>query len=654
MPRDLPVGNGSMLVAFDHNSILREFHFPHVGQENHTGQPFHFGVWVNGKFSWVPDGWEITRDYLDDTLVTNVELVHQELGVRIWVNDLVDFTRNLYLKKMTVENLSEEAKEIKLFLGHHFNMYGNEVGDTATYRPEEKGILHYKGDRYVFINMKANGQFGIDLFAVGDRSVWKDAEDGLLSGNPISQGCVGSVVEIPMTIGPKEKDSCFYWIASGKDWSEVKELDEDVIKKTPEEFMKRTINYWRCWGNKEELNFDLLPKKIARLHQRSLLICRTQMNSCGSIIAGNDSDVIQFNRDTYSYMWPRDASLIAHAMNLAGYDTPQFYEFLGKIIEKEGYFLHKYMPSGALGSSWHPWIKNDQPQLPIQEDETALVIWSLWQHYIRFRDLELIRPLYAKLVKKAADFMVSYTDQKTGLPLPSYDLWEERQGVLTFTTATVHGGLIAAANFAESFGDTDLVEKYRNAAQKMRVAMDRYLYLPDKKRFARMITFSSDGKYKIDDTIDASLYAIFAFGAYNVNDEKVKNTMEQILDKLKVAGGIIRYENDSFYKTNDQSNPWFICTLWSAQYFIAKAKTKDDLKDALGIMEWVADHALPSGVLAEQINPKTLEPMSVSPLTWSHGTFIATVQGYLNKILEIEVCPKCHTPTVSKRKRPNS
>ena len=54
MPRDIPVGNGDMLVAFDCRYRIRDFYFPHVGQENHAGTgPFHFGIWVDGKLSWV-------------------------------------------------------------------------------------------------------------------------------------------------------------------------------------------------------------------------------------------------------------------------------------------------------------------------------------------------------------------------------------------------------------------------------------------------------------------------------------------------------------------------------------------------------------------------------------------------------------------------
>ena len=36
MARDIPVGNGKILVAFDKDYLLREFYFPYVGEENHN------------------------------------------------------------------------------------------------------------------------------------------------------------------------------------------------------------------------------------------------------------------------------------------------------------------------------------------------------------------------------------------------------------------------------------------------------------------------------------------------------------------------------------------------------------------------------------------------------------------------------------------
>ena len=36
--------------------------------------------------------------------------------------------------------------------------------------------------------------------------------------------------------------------------------------------------------------------------------------------------------------------------------------------------MHKYRSDSSLGSSWHGWIVNGHPELPIQEDETALIL----------------------------------------------------------------------------------------------------------------------------------------------------------------------------------------------------------------------------------------------------------------------------------------
>ena len=95
MPRDLPVGNGTLLVNFDRSYQLRDLYFPHVGKENHTaGHVFRFGVWVNGVFRWIDDpAWRRELRYEHDTLVSTVNLEHPDLPIAIVANDVVDFTK---------------------------------------------------------------------------------------------------------------------------------------------------------------------------------------------------------------------------------------------------------------------------------------------------------------------------------------------------------------------------------------------------------------------------------------------------------------------------------------------------------------------------------------------------------------------------------
>jgi GH15 family glucan-1,4-alpha-glucosidase len=104
-----------------------------------------------------------------------------------------------------------------------------------------------------------------------------------------------------------------------------------------------------------------------------------------------------------------------------------------------------------------------------------------------------------------------------------------------------------------------------------------------------------------------------------------------------------RYENDSYMRIHPAitGNPWFVCTLWLADYLIEKAQDEKEMAPALEIMKWVSDHALPSGVLAEQINPLTGEALSVSPLTWSHATFVASTQRLLRRMARMKACETC-------------
>ena len=106
-----------------------------------------------------------------------------------------------------------------------------------------------------------------------------------------------------------------------------------------------------------------------------------------------------------------------------------------------------------------------------------------------------------------------------------------------------------------------------------------------------------------------------------------------------------RYEDDRYHQVsqdvkNVPGNPWFICTLWLAEYEIALARNEDEMTGALELFEWVMAHALDSGVLAEQVNPFTDEPLSVSPLTWSHAQYVAAVMKYLHKLREPCVEPR--------------
>lgn len=646
--RDTPVGNGSLLVNFDDKYQIRDVYFPHVGQENHTeGFPFRFGVWADGEFSWMfDDGWGRELKYLPETLVTDVTLLNKTLGIRITCNDTVASHENIFLRRVDVTNLRDTKRQIRVFLHQDFRIYESNFGDTAYYDPDAAALVHYKKHRYFLINTEPH----FDTFATGRKGVrgregtWRDAEDGVLQGGVITEGSVDSTIGVHFDLEAGASKEFFYWIAAGTSLDEVSKLNAHVLDRRPQQYLDYTANYWRAWVNKNETDFADLSPEIVDFYKRCLLTVHTQIDYHGAILAANDSDVTERATDHYSYLWTRDGAFVANALDLAGYSgvTRSFYDLCSRIVHPDGYFLQKYNPDGTVASGWHAsWdIHGKEKLIPIQEDETALVLWALWQHYDKYRDIEFSHRIYRRLVVACADFMVAFRRDDLKLPKPSWNLWENQRGIHTFTCAAVVAGLRAAGKFARLFAETDRADEYETTADEIVEAMRIHLYSREKGRFLRALHFRDNENYDADTSIDASLFGIFYFDCFAADDAMVVGTMKAVEKELSLQtefGGVARFENDDYVRVSNNitGNPWFICTLWLADYYLASARTKKDLAKVVEILDWTVKRALPSGILAEQFDPLTGAHVSVSPLTWSHSTYVATVCRYLIKSREL-------------------
>ncbi|WP_270170403.1 glycoside hydrolase family 15 protein [Paenibacillus sp. SYP-B4298] len=651
MARHLAVGNGKLLVNLDNHSYIRDIYFPYVGQLNHVGgQRCRFGVWVDGSFSWLDDPeWTFTLGYIEDSLVTNVSAYNSKLEIELQINEGIHQRECVFIKRVVVRNKAQHEREIRLFFHQDLMIDGTEVGDTAAYYPENHTLFHYKRSSYFMFNgfSEEGGIYqysaGIKRFGFAE-GTWKDAEDGVLMCNAIAQGSVDSVFSLRARAAGGREQSFYYWMSIGKNLEEVKSLNQYVQESHPEKLLSRIVIYWNHWLRRAGSDFGDLPADVVRAYKQSLLLVRTQIDERGAILAANDTDILQYNRDHYSYMWPRDGALIADAMSMAGYQSviAPFFHFCADALSPEGYLYHKYNPDGTVGSSWHPYIVQGSERIPLQEDETALVLYALWQDYNRHQVIELPQALHSNLIRKAANFLSEYIEPELGLPKPSYDLWEERYGIWTYTVASVYGGLMAAAFFTELFGDYERSDLYRETAEKIKEAMLEHLWDEPSGRFARGL-ICKDGEWVKDMTLESSLFGIWEFGVLPVEDSRVRQTVEAIRQGLAVkteVGGIARYTNDYYFQQSGEidkvpGNPWIICTLWVAWFDIDSAQSLEELQGPKETLQWVLRHALSSGVLPEQLHPHDGSPLSVAPLTWSHATYVQCVCKYIRKYKQL-------------------
>lgn len=467
MPRDIPVGNGNLLVTFDLDYNIRDIYYPYIGKANHTlGRVSRTGVWVDGQFSWLDStSWAKEMDYLPETLATQVTAINPELEIRLVFSDVVDFHRDIFLRRVEVFNLTSRPREVRLFFHFDFRLWEIGRGDSIYYDPDDNVLIAYKDNCYFLMNGSLGDRIGIDGWTTGhkdehgEEGSWADAEDGLLGKIGASFGAVDGVIAVHQPHLPPGESSVIYtWLAAAQDQEGVRFLDHIVRVRKPQFFLTRTMSFWQAWLRKEDTDFHDLPERVVHLYERSLLVIRTNVDNRGGIIAACDSDLsaLAHGQETYSYVWPRDGAYVANALDKAGYAylASHFYEFCKDVIyheqsrigspaiyQESAYMLQKYTPDRLIASNWMSQVDEEgNRHLPIQEDETALVLYALWQHYVKFRDIEIISPMIRSLIIHAANFMVDYREPHTRLPAPSFDLWEDRRGIYSYTAATVWGG----------------------------------------------------------------------------------------------------------------------------------------------------------------------------------------------------------------------
>lgn len=639
MARPIVLSNGELHVGINKYGLVHDLYFPYVGFENHAAGKslrHRVGIWIEGEMSWLDDGaWEFTFHYPHRALIGHTAARNDRLGVLLEFDDLVDANISAFMRNIHVVNMRDQAREIRLFM-HQAFVIGDARSntDTAQYLPDSNAILHYRGRRAFIIaglvNDEPFDQYSVGLFGIeGREGTYRDAEDGELSMSNVEHGRVDSTIRFKLDIEAHGSKRVHYWIAAGTSSREAlyihKQIRDDGLLKR----LHSTADWWREWLKPASHVAEKIAPEYQDSFLRSILIIKSQIDKRGAVIASTDTTMLNYSRDAYAYCWPRDGAYVLWPLIRMGYvDEPhRFFEFCRRGLHPGGYLMHKYRADGALGSSWHPYIHDDGSIAPpIQEDETALVLFIFAQFYRLHAEPRLLREFYHTMILPMADFLASYIDETTGLPRASYDLWEEVYQTTTYTTSVVYAALLAAADLAEIATDSDNAVKWRSAADDILSAAHKYLYNDKRKAFYKGIMVKQ-GTVEHDETFDmSSVFGAFMFGLFPVGSEELNAAIDTLSHTFHVDSGTIglpRYENDDYYRSTPDTtgNWWFISSLWLAQYYIET----DQLDAACTITAWVRDHAGSTGILSEQLNPIDGSFISVAPLTWSHAEYVATL-----------------------------
>ena len=647
MARPIVLGNGELHVGLNNFGCVHDLYFPYVGLENHSaGQSLRhrIGIWVDNKISWLNEdpNWSFEFSYPHESLIGHIVAKNETIGVMLEFDDSVDSKISVFMRNIHVINLWDSSRDIRLFMHQAFVVGDSRSNtDTGQYLPDSNVILHYRGRRALIVSgchedKSPFDQYTIGLFGIeGHEGTYKDAEDGELSENPVEHGRVDSTMRFKLDIPGHSSKRVHYWIAFGTSTREALFVHRQVINDGVVERMHQTARWWTEWLAPALKVVDKIPEKHQYMFLNSLMIIKSQIDKRGAIIASTDTSMLNYSRDAYAYCWPRDGSLVLWPLIRLGYkDEPyRFFEFCKNVLHPHGYLMHKFRADGAQGSSWHPYVHNGVIAPPIQEDETALVLFMFAQFYnAQKHDPLLLKDFYDDMVKPMADFLTEYTDTTTGLPQPSYDLWEQTFMTTTYTTSVVYAALIAASDIAETNKDQENAVKWRTAGEDIKLAAEKHLFNEDRQTFYKGL-LTNDGDITKDPTIDcSSVFGPFIFGLFEPSSTELKAAVETIKETFGINAGALglpRYENDEYRRTstNITGNLWFITSLWLAQYYI----DNNESEKADKILDWVHSTALSTGMMSEQIDPTTNELISPAPLSWTHAEYLTTLLDKINE-----------------------
>lgn len=640
MARPIVLSNGELHVGINNFGMVHDFYYPYVGFENHVAGPdvrHHFGVWVNGQISWLdaPGEWTFTFRYPHSALVGHTLAKNEKLGVIIEFDDFVDAHISAFMRNIHVINLHDYEREIRIFVHQAFAIGDSRSNtDTAQYLPDSDAILHYRGRRAFVIsgsyNDKPFDQHSIGLFGIeGREGTFRDAEDGELSESNVEHGRVDSTIRFKITVPGNSSARINYWIAAGTSIREALYIHKQIQDDGLLEHLRRTADWWHKWLEPAYKVMDKIHPAHRTTFLQSVMIIKSQMDKHGAIMASTDTAMLNYSRDAYAYSWPRDGAFVLWPLIRMGFkdEARRYFTFTKRGLHPSGYVMHKYRADGALGSSWHPYVQaGGIVAPPIQEDETALTVFIFAEYYQMNPSPDLLKEFYADFIVPMADFMAGYIQEETGLPRPTYDLWEQTFLTSTYTTAVTQAALRSASDIASAADDPENAVKWRLAADDIQVAAHKHLYNAERKSFYRGLNVR-DGQIIMDPVIDSSaVFGAYMFGLFAPESEEMTSAVETHLELFGInsgAPGLPRYENDDYRRASHDvtGNYWFITSLWLAQYYI----DNDNIDDAMKILDWTKSSALSTGIMAEQLDPVSHQIVSPAPLTWTHAEYVASL-----------------------------
>ncbi len=622
---DAIIGNQNIVASYSKKGELLKLLYPNTDYRQMIDF-YHVGLKINdsGIVYLHQDVNNVYRQYYTEgTNILNTEIVNTYFNLKILQTDFASVKEKIIVKKYKFTN--ENTIDLNIDFLIHSSLISNQNNIVS-------GLC--KND----VLMQYNHDFIVSTFSKQKikKSQIDSAEANILTAQIEDKGYVGiskdSAISYEIGIikpGETKEFNIIIYVEENK--TGLSDLEKNIDRltkidlKTEEENVKK---YWRKYLKEHdglELNLAETPKnrRIEEIYARTILLFPLLMNKeTGGITSAIEDDKELNNCERYNYCCPRNAIFIANAMDILkmGKDTDKFYKVFCKNTQsRDGMWEQRFFTDGRLAPCWGYGI-----------DETAAVIYGVYNHYIYVQDKKILKD-NLKMCEKALKYLEKYiTDviEKKEKFHASYDLWEINEGIHLYSIASIFAAFDAMMKIYEKLKDEftknrvkqEDVNKKKDELRKELVKIREFVlqnfYDETKKSFVRNLE---------DKKIDVSILgAVVPFNLFTPKEKKILNTVERINMTLRTyTGAYTRFERDQYMN----GNPWVVTTLWMANYYIeAGEKTK-----AKECFDLITKTSSKHGFLGEQINNEKMEPAGAIGFSWSHAMYIIVLKKLIEK-----------------------
>ena len=389
---------------------------------------------------------------------------------------------------------------------------------------------------------------------------------------------------------------------------------EAGIKDTSEQFLAKTVNYWRQW---------VKNTSTERFHQEAVIRSALTLKmhayqDTGAIIAATTTSLPEFPGSTrnwdYRFCWMRDAHYTLKALNdLSHFEVLEEYaEFIENIVLSEGNRFHPLYPitndrlpveeildlSGYLGKEKPVRIGN-QAYEHIQNDVYGQVLTTIQPLFNDARLLDKDITKLREIVMKCL-YLIDETMEE-----PDNGLWEFRglRQLHCYTFLFHWAGAQAAKRIANIIGDEEMLQLATNCIKRSTVMIEK-CYDDERGVYTQAVGVPH---------LDASLLQLINMGYLPADSEKARKHVEAMEKELKTDGGLFyRYKHEDDF--GEPETTFLICAFWYVET-LARIGRLDEAKEVFENLVTKGNHL---GLLSEDVDKNDGSQWGNFPQTYSH------------------------------------